>query len=101
MDAASTNVPSRTPGNKGKVIGQKAPLKPKDIWAIRVRLQIQHRSKHLALFNLGFDSKLRDCDLVGLRVRDVCHCPPFQHSTSIRGSPGTWPRLTGDLRDRE
>ena len=73
MDAASTNVPLRTPWNKGKVIGQKAPLKPKDIWAIRVRLQIQQRSKELALFNLGFDSKLWGCDLVGLRVRDVCH----------------------------
>lgn len=70
-----TNAPanSRVPWNKGKLIGQKAPLKPKDIWSIRVRLQMQHRSKELALFNLGFDSKLRGCDLVGLRVRDVCH----------------------------
>jgi integrase len=62
----------RAAWNKGKIVGQKAPLKIKDIWAIRVRLQ-QHRTRELALFNLGLDSKLRACDLVKLRVRDVCH----------------------------
>jgi integrase len=59
--------------NKGKIIGQKAPLRIKDIWAIRVRLQLTHRIRELALFNLGLDSKLRACDLVKLRVRDVSH----------------------------
>jgi site-specific recombinase XerC len=73
MNENSTRVPARVPWNKGKIIGQKAPLKPKDIWSFRVRLQMQHRVKELALFNLGFDSKLRGCDLVALRVRDVCH----------------------------
>ncbi len=73
MDNNTQGKPARVPWNKGKVIGQKAPLKPKDIWSIRVRLQLQHRAKELALFNLGFDSKLRGCDLVALRVRDVCH----------------------------
>ncbi|MFT0548055.1 tyrosine-type recombinase/integrase [Allopusillimonas ginsengisoli] len=68
-----TLVPTHRPWNKGKIIGQKAPLKPKDIWSIRVRLQMQDRVKELALFNLGFDSKLRGCDLVSLHVRDVCH----------------------------
>jgi len=63
----------RTPWNKGKLIGQKAPLKVRDIWAIRVRLQIQGRVRDLALLDLGIDSKLRACDLVQLRVRDVCH----------------------------
>jgi hypothetical protein len=48
-------------------------LKVKDIWAIRVRLQIQVRTHDLALFDLGIDSKLRGCDLVKLRVRDVGH----------------------------
>jgi hypothetical protein len=62
-----------TPWNKGKLVGQKAPLKLKDIWAIRVRLQIGERTRELALFNLAIDSKLRSCDLVKLRVRDVCH----------------------------
>lgn len=59
--------------NRGKLVGQKAPLKLKDIWAIRVRLQIGERTRELALFNLALDSKLRSCDLVKLRVRDVCH----------------------------
>jgi len=63
----------RQPWNKGKLVGQKAPLKLRDIWAIRVRLQIQSRLRELALFDLGIDSKLRACDLVKLRVRDVCH----------------------------
>ena len=72
MDTAATVV-RRGPWNKGKLVGQKAPLKVKDIWAIRVRLQIQTRTRDLALFDLGIDSKLRGCDLVKLRVRDVCH----------------------------
>ena len=70
-----TNVSSvhREPWNKGKIVGQKAPFKVKDIWALRVRLQAQDRIRELALFNLGIDSKLRGCDLVALKVRDVCH----------------------------
>lgn len=71
--STETTTCRREPWNKGKLIGQKAPLKPKDIWAIRVRLQMEHRIRELALFNLGFDSKLRGCDLVALKVRDVCH----------------------------
>jgi integrase len=63
----------REPWNKGKLVGQKAPLKLKEIWAIRVRLQLANRHRELALFNLAIDSKLRACDLVKLRVRDVCH----------------------------
>jgi hypothetical protein len=72
MESTHTNSP-REPWNKGKLVGQKAPLKLKDIWAIRVRLQMQERIRELALLNLGIDSKLRACDLVRLRVRDVCH----------------------------
>ena len=67
------NAPHREPWNKGKIVGQKAPFKLKDIWALRVRLQIENRVRELALFNLGIDSKLRGCDLVALKVRDVCH----------------------------
>jgi integrase len=62
-----------TPWNKDKLVGQKAPLKLKEIWAIRVRLQIYCRTRELALFDLGIDSKLRACDLLKLKVRDVCH----------------------------
>jgi integrase len=59
--------------NKGKLVGQKAPLRLKDIWAIRIRLQLATRIRELALFNLAIDSKLRSCDLVKLRVRDLVH----------------------------
>jgi site-specific recombinase XerC len=70
------NATHREPWNKGKVDGQKAPFKPKHIWTLRVRLQTEGRARELALFNLGIDSKLRGCDLVALRVRDVCHGDP-------------------------
>lgn len=63
----------REPWNKGKLVGQKAPLKPKDIWAIRIHLQNANQVRDLALFNLAIDSKPRGCDLVALRVRDVTH----------------------------
>ena len=56
----------REPWNKGKIVGQKAPFKLKDIWALRVRLQMESRVREHALFNLGIDSKLRGCDLVAL-----------------------------------
>jgi integrase len=60
-----------TPWNKGKLVGQKAPLRVSEIWAIRVRLESYRRVRDLALFNLAIDSKLRGCDLVQLRVNDV------------------------------
>jgi site-specific recombinase XerC len=63
----------REPWNKGKLIGQKPPLKPKDIWAIRIQLQNARQVRDLAMFNLAIDSKLRGCDLVNLRVRDITH----------------------------
>lgn len=73
MEHLANARPSRKPWNKGKIVGQKAPFKPKEIWAIRVRLQLAEHRRELALFNLAIDSKLRACDLVKLRVRDVCH----------------------------
>ena len=60
-----------TPWNKGKLTGQKPPLKLPEIWAIRTRLQIEQKIRDLALFNLAIDSKLRSCDLVKLQVRDI------------------------------
>ena len=63
----------REPWNKGKLVGQKAPLKPKDVWAIRIHLQGADHVRELAMFNLAIDCKLRGCDLVGLRVRDITH----------------------------
>lgn len=48
-------------------------LKIKDIWAIRIRLQLSHRTRELGLFDLGIENKLRACDLVKLRLKDICH----------------------------
>src|SRR5450755_5080679 len=73
---SNVNAGHREPWNKGKIVGQKAPFKLKDIWALRVRLQMEDRVRELALFNLGIDSKLRGCDLVSLKVRDICHSDP-------------------------
>src|SRR5512145_74512 len=73
MEPSSTARRRHEPWNKGKLVGQKSPLKLKDIWAVRVRLQIADRVRDLALFDLAIDSKLRACDLVRLRVRDVAH----------------------------
>ncbi len=61
------------PWNKGKLVGQKPPLKLKEIWAIRIRLEIANKIRDLALFNLAIDSKLRGCDLVKMRVLDISH----------------------------
>jgi hypothetical protein len=73
MEALENTAAARPPWNKGKLVGQKTPFKPKEIWAIRVRPRLANRRRELALFNLAMDSKLRACDLVKLRVRDVRH----------------------------
>ena len=70
---ANTVLHQHEPWNKGKLIGRKTPLKLKEIWAIRIRLELSHRVRDLALFNLAIDSKLRACDLVKLKVRDISH----------------------------
>ena len=61
----------RTPWNKGKLIGSKPPLRTKDVWSIRTKLQVEKRTRDLAMFNLAVDSKLRGCDVVRLKVEDV------------------------------
>jgi integrase len=64
--------PSPQPWNKGLLVGQKKPLEPKHVWSIRVRLEIAGSKRNLAIFNLAIDSKLRACDLVKLRLDDIC-----------------------------
>ena len=59
------------PWNKNRLIGQKAPLKLHEIYAIRIRLQLANNLKELAIFNMAIDSKLRGCDIVKLKVSDV------------------------------
>jgi integrase len=73
----------RRPWNKGKLIGQRPPLKLKEIWGIRVRLQLTGKTRDLALFDLAIDSKLRGCDLVRLRIADVSHGGEILHRATI------------------
>ena len=67
----ATHAPKRVPWNKGKLTGAKPPLRPKHVWSIRTKLQIEGRARDLAMFNLAIDSKLRGCDVVAIRVEDV------------------------------
>lgn len=73
MYSHDNDLSKHIPWNKGKLLGQKPPLKLKQIWSIRIRLQISNRVRDLALFNLAIDSKLRSCDLLKLRVLDIAN----------------------------
>jgi len=71
-EVIATSTPhKRVPWNKGKLTGAKPPLRPKHVWSIRTKLQIEGRVRDLAMFNLAIDSKLRGCDVVAIRVEDV------------------------------
>jgi integrase len=67
----SNSRPRRQPWNKGKLIGAKPPLRASHVWSIRAKLQLEERTRDLALFNLAIDSKLRGCDVVAVGVDDV------------------------------
>jgi integrase len=69
--SATPATQKRVPWNKGKLTGAKPPLRPKHVWAIRTKLQIEGRTRDLAMFKLAIDSKLRGCDVVAIRVEDV------------------------------
>ena len=62
---------NRSVWNKGKLTGPKPPLRAGHVWLILAKLQLERRTRDLALFNLAIDSKLRGCDLVALCVDDV------------------------------
>jgi hypothetical protein len=66
----ATLTPKRVPLNKGELTGAKPPLRPKHVWSIRTKLQIEGRARDLAMFNLAIDSKLRGCDAVAIRVEE-------------------------------
>ena len=83
MNFQTPEYQKHTPWNKGKLVGQKLPLKLKEIWAIRIRLQLTNCIRDLALFNLAIDSKLRSCDLLKLRVRDISHGPTILRRARI------------------
>ena len=69
--------------NKGRIIGQRLPLLPKHVWAIRVRLENAENLRDLALFNMAIDSKLRGCDLVKLKVSDVYSAGQMKNRASV------------------
>lgn len=69
--------------NKGRIVGQKRPLKPKHVWAIRVRLELAENHRELGLFNLAIDSKLRGCDLVKMKVVDVMASSHIKERASV------------------
>ena len=71
VPSTSENFSKRVPWNKGKVVGAKPPLRPKHVWSVPTKLQVEGRLRDLALFNLAIDSKLRGCDVVALKVDDV------------------------------
>lgn len=48
MSSTIANNESRSAWNKGKLVGQKSLLKPKEIWSIRVRLQLAEKIRDLA-----------------------------------------------------
>ncbi len=62
---------SERPWNRGKLTGQKPPLQPQQVWAIRTRLQLAKKVRDLALFNIAIDSKLRGCDVVRLKIAEI------------------------------
>jgi integrase len=74
----------RAPWNKGKLIGAKPPLRQKHVWAIRTKLQLELRTRDLAMFNLAIDSKLRGCDMVSLKVKDVAPSGYSVDRTTVR-----------------
>mgnify|MGYP000651601032 FL=1 len=69
--------------NKDKSVGQKKALKLEEIWRIRIRLEIENKLEQLALFNLAIDSKLRSCDLISLKVRDISSASLIQSRAMI------------------
>ena len=94
--------PKHRAWNKGRIIGQKRPLLPKQVWAIRARLELSGYLRDLALFNVAIDSKLRGCDLVKLAVADLVKDDRVRERVSIVQSKTKKPvqfELTENTRD--
>src|SRR5438445_7874878 len=75
---------NRVPWNKGKLTGAKPPLRPKHVWSIQTKLQIEGRARDLAMFNLAIDSKLRGCDVVAIKVEDIAASGYAADRTTVR-----------------
>lgn len=94
--------PKRKAWNKGRIIGQTRRLLPKQVWAIRARLELAGYLRDLALFNVAIDSKLRGCDLVKLAVTDLVKDDRVRERVSVIQSKTKKPvqfELTENTRD--
>jgi integrase len=78
------NASKQVPWNKGEIVGAKPPLRPKHVWSIRSKLQVEGRLRDLALFNVAIDSKLRGCDVVALKVADIAPSGYAADRASVR-----------------
>ncbi|WP_309086692.1 tyrosine-type recombinase/integrase [Chelativorans sp.] len=91
----------RAAWNAGKKVGTKRPLTQKQIWAVRFFLDRESRIRDRALFDLAIDSKLRGCDLVKIRIRDVVAGPEIRTRAIViqqkTGRPVQF-EITGDVR---
>ena len=94
--------PKRRAWNKGRIIGQKRPLLPKQVWAIRARLELVGNMRDLALFNVAIDSKLRGCNLVRLSVKDLVSSERVKERVTVIQSKTGKPvqfKLSENIRD--
>ena len=87
----------RVPWNKGKIVGAKPPLQPSHVWSIRTKLQMESKTRDLALFNLAIDSKLRGCDLVELKIGDLVSGPEIK----TRATHSAKDRAASPVRDSD
>src|SRR5437762_3486218 len=76
---------------QGKADRGKAPLRPKHVWSIRTKLQIEGRARDLAMFNLAIDSKLRGCDVVAIKVEDIAASGYTADRATVRQKKTGWP----------
>ena len=68
--------------NKGRLVGQKRRLVPKQAWAIRAHLELAGNHRDLALFGVAIDSKLRSYDVVSLRISDLIRDDPVRETVT-------------------
>lgn len=91
----------RAAWNAGKQVGTKRPLTQKQIWAVRFYLDRERRIRDRALFDLAIDSKLRGCDLVEIRIRDLVAGPEIRTRAIVvqqkTGRPVQF-EITSDVR---
>lgn len=98
----SEAISNHIPWNKGKLIGQRPPLKQQEVWSIRIRLQLAKETRELAMFNLAIDSKLRSCDLLKLKLRDISNCGSILKRTMVMQQKTNQPvqfEITEQTRD--